>query len=862
MPFGAEFLYSYFMASWTEGLNSDLIFKQKEKFGENKLAKRNRVRVFKILFSQLTSPLVYVLLAASLVTYFLGEYIDCVMILVAVFINAILGFVQEYKAERSLLALASILTPRIDVFRDGKKQKISVEDLVVGDVVFLSDEHRVPADGVIFSEDGLFVDESILTGESVAVEKYDSLLIKGWEKLERDVVIEQGRRDFDKAEEKFKVFMGSRVEVGVGKMLVLRVGKETQIGQIAQALKKEKEQETPLQKQVRRLSKQLAFLVAIVSVVVMIVGLSAGDSFSQIFPITVALAVAAIPEGLVISMTVVLAIGMQRILKQNAVVRSLTAAETLGSVDVICADKTGTLTEGIMKVTKVVVSLGNPSKKQEDNILRAAILCNDHRDPLEHAIDEWVKEQSVDVEKLSKEYPRVDSIPFAHKNRYIATLHQGDGMYVAGAPEIILQRSKLRTSDVEMWLKKLSELASLGYRLVGFAKKETDISKLRDEDVSQLEWLGLLVYEDPVRVGVAQMMKEVMEIGVDVKVITGDYKETAVAIMRQIGILGGDLESKVLTGDELDALDDINLMEKIDNLVLFARVKPQQKLRIVEALKKKGHMVAMTGDGVNDALALKQADVGVVVNEASDVAKETADLVLLKSEFGTIVRAVEEGRGIFDNLKKIIVYLLSDAFAGIILVIGSLVLRWPLPLLATQILWINLISDGFPSMALTVEPYDIAVLKAKINRNKKLLDGQAVWLIGLISCAAAVVTLFIFWLSYFVFGETIEKARTMAFAMLGTASLVYVFSSRSLTEPILKVYLFRNKWLIGGVILGGLLQIAAVYLPVLQKAFETTALSFSDWIWILGLCQILVLVIEGVKFVTSKKLFIRPALRS
>ncbi len=840
--------------NWIDGLNNEVVERQRRRFGKNRLDKDYEFKIIKIFLRQLVSPLIYVLITALGITYLLHEYGNSLMILVAVLTNTILGFVQEYRAEKGLEALVSILALRVEVFRDNKRVKVSVEELVVGDIVFLSDEHRVPADGVIMEEDGLFMDESILTGESVGMEKYDFLSTNDWRERPIDEVIEKGRKEFDQIEEKYKAYAGARVEVGVGNMLVLRVGRETQIGQVAHALKKEKESETPLQRQITMLSKQLAWLVGLISILVLMVGLGVGQSFKEIFPVTVALAVAAIPEGLVISMTVILAIGMRRILKQRAVVKSLAAVETLGSVDVVCADKTGTLTEGIMKVTQAVVSLEKATQKKIDEMIKAAILCNDLRDPLEIAMDKWAREKGKDLREIdSPVHRRIDSIPFNHKNSYIATLLADGVVYLSGAPEVVLKRSLLKENDIESWTKKLQELGGEGYRLVGFAKKNLGTEKLKEKDLENLEWLGVLVYEDPVRIGIKEMVEEIKKIGVSVKVITGDHKDTAMAILKQIGMLSEDEWSKVIVGDELDKMSDESLLSKIDETVLFARVKPQQKLRIVEALKKMGHIVAMTGDGVNDALALKQADIGIVVNQASDVAKESADVILLENNFATIVKIIEEGRGIFENLRKVVVYLLSDAFAGILLVIASLIFRWPLPLLAAQILWINLISDGLPSMALTIEPYDPLILKGKIDRDKKLLDIRSLWLVGLTSALTALLTGTLFgWSRFFMF-HSLEVSRTVAFAMLGMASLTYVFSTRSLNHHIWKVSFFRNKLLILAVLAGLLLQLLAIYTPQLQILLGTTVIGWKEWVLILMGCGLLITTIEGVKFATSKK---------
>ncbi len=842
-----------------QGLNQTEVEENRRRFGSNLIPGGKRLVWLRILLSQFKSPLVYILLVAAVITYFLGEYVDMGVILVAVIVNTLLGFFQEYRAEKSLFALKKILTPKVLVIREGREKEILVDEVVVGDIVFMSDLHKVAADGVVLEEDSLFCDESILTGESVSVEKMDYPLT---DNMDTGSLVIELRKSFDNVENKFKVSMGTKVEVGVGKMLVLRVGQETEMGKIALSLKESRTELTPLQKNVKQLASYLAALVIVTSVAVLVVGLVVGDSFVEIFPTTVALAVGAIPEGLLVSLTVILAIGMQRILKQRAVVRELTSAETLGSVNVICADKTGTLTEGVMRVTGSLLDLnGKESSTLKENLFKAAILCNDGRDPLEVGMRKWAEREngSEKVEMWRRRFERVDSIPFSSKYRFIATLHK-DGekrlLFMSGAPETILERCKMTASKKLLWEEKFRELASRGHRLIGFGEREMKgrRSKVEESDLSHLVWLGILVYEDPVREGVAGLIKQLQEANIKVKVITGDYVETAAAVLRQIGLLKSGEGEKMMSGDDLEGLADEELDDRIEGIVLFARTKPDQKLRIVESLQRKGLVVAMTGDGVNDAPALAKADIGIVVEGASDVAKETADLVLLDNNFATIVHAIEEGRGIFDNLKKIIIYLLSDAFAEIMVVIVSLVLRWPLPILATQILWINLVSDGFPNLALTMEPKEAGLLKQlPKKRGGRLIDGEVLLLIALISVAAAVMTLLAFGYFWGNVKYGLMEARTVAFTMLGVSSLFYVFSSRSISLPIWKVNLFRNWWLIGGVVMGMAMQLAVIYVPILQRIFGTTPLDLRQWLVILAGSAVLMTLVEGVKSVYGKR---------
>lgn len=830
-----------------KGLSAEEAKRRLKEYGANEIESKKRLIWLKILISQIKSPLVYILFFAVIVTVWLGDYVDAGVIMVVVLMNTLLGFIQEYRAERSLVALRRVLAPKAKILRNGEWVLLPAAMVVPGDIVFLSDEHKVPADGVLVEEDGLFTVEAILTGESEPVEKFDYAGdVKG---SEAEVV-----DHFDKIEARYKAFMGTEVRTGVAKMLVVRTGKNTEVGKIAHLLKEAKDQETPLQGRVRKLSRQLALLVFGISVLVLTSGLIVGREFEEIFTTAVALAVSAIPEGLAVSLTVILAIAMQRILTKRAVVRRLAAAETLGSVDVICVDKTGTLTHGTMKVTEGITNLGTKRNQAETDLMRAAILCNDLRDPLELAMDEWAREKLKEGEELKERYERIDSLPFNPRDKYIATLHLPvagrQELFVSGAPEVVLSRTDLSTKEKKLWQEKFREMGSQGYRLVGFGEKIIKgKKKLSRQEVEDLKWLGIVVYEDPVRKEVAGVVKQVTESGIKVKVVTGDYRETAVAIMKQIGLIDGVTDEMILEGDELEKMSDQELREVIDSVVLFARTNPEQKLKIVEALKAKGHVVAMTGDGVNDAPALKRADIGLVVNEASEVSKETADMVLLDSNFETIVHAIEEGRAVYDNFKRIIVYLLADAFAEVLVVVVSLLLGWPLPLIAVQILWINLLSDGLPNLALTVEPEEEGLLQRPPRlSNDGLIDRVVITLVFLISVGAAIMTLLAFRFYWNGTLYSLELARTVAFAMLGVNSLFYVFSSRSLEQPIWKVNFFRNPLLLLAVGIGFMLQGLVIYWPILQGIFRTVPIGLPEWSLVISASMVLIVVVEGVKF--------------
>lgn len=843
------------------GLTKEEAGRKRLKYRRNEIGKRKVVRWWQVLLEQIKSPLIYVLLLAAGVTFFLGEYIDAGVIMAAVVLNTVLGFTQEFKAEKSLEKLSSLISTKARVKREDKWVKIDAALLVPGDVVRLEIGQTVPADGVLVKEDGVFMSEAILTGESVPVEKRTF-------RLDSD---DEGE-DFawyGKTKDECKGFMGTVVGKGIGELLVVRTGSKTRMGEIAGKVVRKKIQKTPLQERLGGLSKQLAVLVGVIILIVLGVGIISGREILEVFEVGVALAVAAIPEGLAVSLTVILTIGMGRILKRKALVRKLLAAETLGGVDVACLDKTGTITKGEMKAVGGVIepklevlkrsACGKTAKGNW--LIKGAVLCNDMRDPLEVAMDEWAREKRVNLGG----HERVDELPFDPKYKYIVTLDDlkergGQVEFVSGAPEVILDKCKMGEKERLRWRSVFGGLGSKGYRMVGFGYKKTkNKKKLERSQVKGYEWIGVVVYEDPVREGVAESLVGAKEAGIEVKVITGDYKETAWAVLNQAGLVEGNLnEGLVMVGRDLEEIKEgevaKDLAERMEKTVLFARTTPEQKLLIVKTLQEAGHTVAMTGDGVNDAPALKQADIGIVVSEASDVARETADMVLMDNNFGTVLAAVEEGRGIFDNLRKVLLYLLSDAFAEIFLVMVSLILGWPLPLLAVQILWINLVSDGFPYLALTVEPKEEGLLKRKpIDKGVKILNGRIAWLIVIVSLTAGLMTLGVFGWYYFVLGKSLELSRTLAFAMLGVNSLFYVFSTRSLNKPLWKDNLLKNPWLIWGVMGGLIMQVVVVYLPQLQLVFRTVSLGLAEWLVVVLGSGLLIVLIEGVKWIYLRK---------
>jgi len=813
------------------------------KFGPNELKKHQEHSSLKIFFNQFESPLIYILVFAGVVTFFLRDFTDTIVIFAAVFLNTALGFYQEQKSQKSMRALKSLITSVVKVIRDDNQKIIESKNLVPGDLVILTIGTRIPADGLLVESTDLTVDESILTGESMPIAKKAGSSLG----VSESVVDKQHQM----------VFMGTMVTTGIAKIIITKTGMETKVGQIGHSLIEMKEEKTPLQIEIGKLAKTLALVVGMMTIFIFLFGRFLDYQFLEMFTTSIAVAVAAIPEGLPVSFTVVLALGMQRILRRKAVVRRLLATETLGSVSVICADKTGTLTEGQMEVVESLVG------QDKQKLVQAAFLCNDMRDPLEIAMMSWAKKEIAKskgkIVALKNEYQKIDEIPFNPIDKYIATLHQekksGEKfLFFSGAPEVILNKSKLTTKEKEELLKKFQEYGQQGYRLVGFAYKKLKfpVNKIKEDDLKAFVWLGILIFEDPIRKGVKETLEECQRAGIKVKVITGDYLATALAILKKLGIKN---HKKALEGKDLEKINDEKLKETVKEVILFARTTPEQKLRIVRSLKQNGEVVAMMGDGVNDAPALKQADIGIVVESASDVAKETADIVLLDSNFATIIHAIEEGRNIFENIRKIVLYLLSSSFTEIILIGGSILLGLPLPLAAAQILWINLIEDTFPAIGLVFEPWERELMMVPPRqKTTPILSPPMKFLIFGVGIFLNVFLLLLFWALNKGFLH-LSSPQTFMFVALGINFLFVPFACRSLRKPIFKFNPFSNKILNLTLAFGFILLISAVYLPPLQLVFKTHPLGINEWIFLSLLGFFSFLIIELVKwtFILKKR---------
>jgi len=862
--------------SGKNGLDIEEVEKRLKKYGYNKLPQSKKVSKWGLLIEQFKSSLVYILLGAVVVSVLLGDFIDAGVIMLAVVINVIIGFYQENRAQGALESLRRVVVSYCKVLRDGHEKQIKTNELVPGDVVYLSAGDKIPADLRLFKIQSLKVNEAPLTGESVEVEKVDQL-------LPGELVL---------ADQKNMGFMGTQVTQGNAIGVVVATGSKTVIGRIAHLVATTADVLTPLQHKLNVFSKKISILVLIACAIIFLVGLLAGYPFTQIFITSVAVAVSAIPEGLLVAVTMILAVGMQRILKRKALAKQLLAAEILGSTSVICADKTGTLTEGEMRVVEVATLDYNfnfqeatsvKSKKEQGGellrLLSIGAICNnayienpdeelEHRivrgSPTEKALLLAAANIGIDRHTMEKEEIRLDEVPFDSEWKYMMTLNQGKGgynnIYLKGAPEKVIAMStdifslghKERSQEMSPYHRRkmitiYEDMSKRGLRVLACGYKKVSDSKknISKKDKHGFVFVGLVAVKDPIRPKSKETIESVKRSGIKTVMITGDHKFTARAIAKELGLIKG--RGGVMDGDELASLSESELMKKVDKVSVYARVSPEDKLKIVKAWQDKKEVVAMTGDGINDAPALKKANIGIAVGSGTDVAKETADLILLNDNFKTIVAAVKEGRVIYDNIKKVILYFLSDGLAEVTIIVASLIAGWPLPILASQIIWINLIDDTFPALALTQEPADEGIMDRQPNHiNEPVLDKEARLLIGVISILSAIGTLF-FFNFFFKRFQDIELARTVAFTFLAISTLFYVFSTRTLSKPIWKVNFFRNKLLIIGVLIGFSLQLLVVYNPWLQKIFETVPLGISEWLPIVSACLLLVLLIEVIK---------------
>jgi len=800
------------------GLTEAEVLSQRRIFGKNILPAPKGVSVWTILFSQFKSPLIYVILVAAAISILMGEIGDFIIISVVIVIDVALGFAQEYKAHQTYTALRRMLKTTAKVIRDGVHREIDTSELVPGDLAILNAGEKVPGDGEIIHSTTLSVDEALLTGESEAVVK-SSL---------------SGQN---------QVYMGTTVVTGRGYLRVSSIGLDTELGKIAEAQREIPQIKTPLQTKLQRLSRTLTFIVTGITVIIFAVGLFSGRQFFEMLRISIVLAIAAVPEALPIAVTVIQVIGMRRILKRNGLVHKLMAVETLGSVTVICTDKTGTLTEGHMQV----VRSDFPDPKRA---LETLALCNNLEGPVDAALWEYaIKESTFDPQVLVKESERLAEILFTSDTKFMVTENRYGGervLYMKGAPEIVLKMCNVDPADRSVIMKKIDEWAGDGLRLLGFAYKLEGAV----EDTHGFFWNGIVGMEDPLREGVTESIKVAQGAGINVKMITGDYRLTAEHIAKSTGLLNG--KSRVIEGQELNKLSDSQLKDMIGDIAVFARIRPYDKLRIVRILQESGEITAMIGDGVNDAPALQQANIGVVVGSATDVAKETADLILLDNNFRTIVAAIEEGRVIFDNIQKVVSYVLSNSFAEILAIFAAMMLGWPTPLLVAQILWIHLICDGPADIMLGFEPKEEGIMEEKPKSiAEQILTPLSLSLIAIISTVSAAASLVLFGTTLSAGGD-IALGRSYVFALFAVNSMVYIFAYRSMRRNIFKGSgLLSNKPLLFSAAAGLAMAIAAFQITPLREVLGLAPFDGASYGVVFGIAILLLIVVEIGKYLNK-----------
>ena len=845
------------------GLSETEVALRRKEFGANKLPGEKPLSRLRILIEQFRSPLIYILLFAGVITIIFREYTDAVVIMAAVALNTVVGYFQETKANEALQELKKVLSINAIVYRDGQKKEISVEDLVPGDIVVLRSGDKVPTDGRLIESHDLKINESALTGEWLAANKTTSVLPENTTLADRDNL----------------VYMGTAIEEGHGLAIVTGTGIATEIGRITSLVRETKEAKTPYQVKISKFSRSLGIIIGIICIIIFLQGILKGGEFIEMFTTAVAVAVASIPEGLPIAMTVILALGMQRILKRKGLVRKLAAAETLGNTSIIATDKTGTLTEAKMSVAGIYTF--NESHDSAKVVLQNALLCSDAfiENP-DAKPEEWeIRGQATEIalikagvnygllkDDLETIEPQIDQVPFSSVYKYSASLRQvpeeldhGHQMiYVKGAPEVILSRTthwqqqdKTVTIDAtkkQFLVDKYEELTGLGYRVLGVASREIPIGtsdSLKDL-ITDLTFVGFIFLEDPIRKEAKAAMQTCFEAGMRPIIITGDHRLTAKAVANKLGL---DVTDKnILEGKDLESMSDKELQKKLPSIQIYARVEPKHKLRIVEAWQKRGEIVAMTGDGINDAPALKQANIGVALGSGTEVAKSVADLVLLTDDFSIIVAAVEEGRAILDNIRKVVLYLLTYSFTEIFLVSASILLGWPLPVTAVQILWINLIEDGLPAIALAFEPKEANLMANKPqSHDLPLLTRDMKIIIATVGIITNALLFGLYLLLLNNGGNSLEYIRTIIFAGLTITALNYVFSCKSLTHNIWNIDFLNNKILLGSWAIGLVSLVAGIHLPILNTLLGTVPLDWKAWALIVGLGAINTLLVETVK---------------
>ncbi|AWZ48219.1 calcium-translocating P-type ATPase, PMCA-type [Hathewaya limosa] len=839
------------------GLTEDEAKRRLKKYGPNLIEKKQKISPLKIFLSQFNDLITWVLIVATIISGFMGDKADAITIIIIVIMNAILGFIQEYKTEKSLEALKALASPTAKVIRNGNIKVVNAETLVPGDLIILEAGDRVPGDACLVEATNVLIDESLLTGESVGVEKN----------------VNKGSND---------VFMGTTILRGHAKATIMLTGMDTEMGKIANMLDNITAERSPLKEKLNSLGKVLVLMCAIICVVVTVLGIFRGQDPGEMFLLGVSLAVAAIPEGLAAIVTIALAIGVSRMLKRNALVRKLPAVETLGCTSVICSDKTGTLTQNNMTVKEIYfndkVYTQGFNEKNELNLLKKAFTyCNDCNydfkekslkkalfgDPTETALIKAFFNNTGEIKKFLENGKRIFDIPFDSTRKMMSVIYKEDNRelgYIKGAPERLIKRCRYILINGEKVLfqgvykqrvlEQIESMSNKALRCIAAAYKDGNLPKNSSLE-DNLVFLGVAGIIDPPRLEAKDSVLKCRMAGIKVVMITGDHKNTAFAIGKELDIC--KKEDEVITGEQLDKLSDKELKEKIQHLSIFARVSPEHKLRIVRAFKAKGHIVSMTGDGVNDAPAVKEADIGVSMGiSGTDVTKEASSMILLDDDFSTIVSAIEEGRGIYANIRKFIRYLLSCNLGEVLTVFLSSILYLPAPLLPIQILFVNLATDGLPAIALGVDPGDPDIMLNKPrNREESIFARGLKEKIFIRGILIGVCTVLSFMVGKY-YGMNLKVCRTLALCTLILSQLFHVFECRSEKHSVFKINPFTNIYLLLAVSVSVIMLLGILYVPFFQGIFHTVALNLAQWTIVLFFSGIMFIINSVALYVGEK----------
>ncbi|MEZ6125713.1 MAG: calcium-translocating P-type ATPase, PMCA-type [Planctomycetaceae bacterium] len=862
------------------GLTSEDARKRLRVFGRNQLTTTGQHSALHLFLSQFADWMVGLLIVAGIISGIVGDLSDTVLIVLIVLGNAVIGFAQEWKAERAIEALKGLAEPHVQVTRDGKTSTVAAVDLVPGDLIHVRAGDAVPADCRIVTAVEAEVDEAPLTGESLAVEKKSDPVAADSALPDRQSMI----------------FSGTSVTRGRLDAIVTCTGNSSEVGRIAGMIAAATPGPTPLQQRLNQLSRQLAVIVLVACGIIFAAGILRepferwnSKLAADMLLTAVSLAVAAIPEGLPAIVTVVLALGSQRMVARNAIVRRLSAVETLGSVNVICSDKTGTLTQNLMTVVDIIPAESLPSSSDSSTsgdpsvtgIMTAATLCNDARldpdgRPTGSATESALlaaADHEIDIPRLYRNRPRVQEIPFTSVRKRMSTAHAADDgshiVFVKGAAEQVLESvTSLGTLDsptlqltqsgelfrLSDWTDRAASLAADGKRVLAIAARQrsspTSESLSAEQDESDLTLLGLIGIQDPVRPEAAAAIQKCQSAGIQTVMITGDHAQTAQAIAQQVGLLSN--HATVISGQQLASLSDQQLTAQLATVNVFARVAPEHKLRIVQAFQARDDVVAMTGDGVNDAPALKQADIGVAMGiTGTDVSREASEMILADDNFATIVAAVEEGRVVYDNIRKFIAYLLTSNVGEVLLLFLAVVINLPLPLLPVQILWINLVTDGLPALALGFETAERDVMTRRPRGRRSSIFGEGLSAtVMIMGTVMAVLNLIVFFLLYDARtpDATLPAARTAVFTCLSLSQLFYVLAVRSHEHCLWQLGFFSNYRLAWAIVLGSILQVLLIYVPVCQRWFHTAELDIRQLAMAVSVAAIPFLITEAIKY--------------